>query len=93
MLLGADQFLRERSYAGSKAIGDFQVWTAIANAKYQYNSYFDYCMNANPLSYETLKKEIDYHKTQGYEPKSIGPLNDHQSSCFNDRSFVCINNY
>lgn len=55
LLLGADQFLRERSYAGGKVIGDFQIWTAIKNVKYQYNSYFDYCINANPLSYEELK--------------------------------------
>lgn len=25
LLLGADQFLRERSYAGGKLIGDFQI--------------------------------------------------------------------
>ncbi|WP_245337586.1 ATP-grasp domain-containing protein [Staphylococcus sp. GDY8P54P] len=76
LLLGADQFLRERSYAGGKAIGDFQVWTAIKNAKYQYNAYWDFCINANPLNYEEIKNEIAYYKTQGYKPKSIIPLND-----------------
>ncbi|MDK7753116.1 ATP-grasp domain-containing protein [Staphylococcus sp. UMB10092B] len=76
LLLGSDQFLRERSYAGGKAIGDFQVWTAIKNAKYQYNAYWDFCINANPLNYEEIKNEIAYYKTQGYKPKSIVPLND-----------------
>lgn len=76
LLLGADQFLRERSYAGGKSIGDFQIWTAIKGSKYKYNAYFDFCIDADPLSYEDIKNEIDYYKTQGYEPKSIVPLND-----------------
>ncbi|MGX0280355.1 ArsB/NhaD family transporter [Staphylococcus cohnii] len=76
LLLGADQFLREHAYAGGKAIGDFQIWTAIQNAKYKYNAYFDFCIDANPLSYEEIKKEIAYYQIQGYEPKSIVPLND-----------------
>ncbi|WP_436862878.1 ATP-grasp domain-containing protein [Staphylococcus caeli] len=76
LLLGADQFLRERSFAGGKAIGDFEIWTAIKNAKYQYNAYFDFCINANPLNYEEIKSEIDHYKTLGYLPKAIVPLND-----------------
>ncbi|MFQ3905186.1 ATP-grasp domain-containing protein [Staphylococcus sp. Mo2-7] len=76
LLLGADQFLRERSYAGGKSIGDFQIWTAIKDSKYKYNAYFDFCIDADPLSYEDIKNEIDYYKTQGYEPRSIVPLND-----------------
>lgn len=76
LLLGVDQFLRERAYAGGKAIGDFQIWTTIQNAKYKYNAYFDFCIDANPLSYEEIKKEIAYYQIQGYEPKSIVPLND-----------------
>ncbi|MEB8333628.1 hypothetical protein [Staphylococcus saprophyticus] len=60
LLLGVDQFLRERAYAGGKAIGDFQIWTTIQNAKYKYNAYFDFCIDANPLSYEEIKKEIAY---------------------------------
>lgn len=76
LLLGADQFLRERSYAGGKLIGDFQIWTAIKGSKYKYNAYFDFCIDAGPLSYEDIKNKIDYYKTQGYEPKSIVPLND-----------------
>lgn len=76
LLLGADQFLRERAYASGKAIGDSQIWTAIQNAKYKYNAYFDFCIDTNPLSYEEIKKEIAYYQIQGYEPKSIVPLND-----------------
>ncbi|KYH13791.1 ATP-grasp domain-containing protein [Staphylococcus kloosii] len=76
LLLGADQFLRERSYSGGKSINNYQVWTAIKGAKYRYNAYFDFCINADPLNYEELKNEIEYYKMQGYEPKSIVPLND-----------------
>ncbi|KIX90504.1 hypothetical protein TP70_07380 [Staphylococcus microti] len=76
LLLGAEQFLRERSYAGGKAVEDFQVWTAIKNAKYHYNAYFDFCLDADPLNYDALKKQIDEYKIKGYEPKAIVPLND-----------------
>jgi carbamoylphosphate synthase large subunit len=76
LLLGADQFLRERSYSGGKSINSDQIWTAIKDAKYKYNAYFDFCIDASPLNYEELKSEIEYYKTLGYEPKSIVPLND-----------------
>lgn len=76
LLLGAEQFLRERSYSGGKSIGEFQIWTSIKNAQYNYNSYFDYCLNADPLNYEEIRAQIDYYKLKGYEPKSIIPLND-----------------
>lgn len=76
LLLGAEQFLRERSFAGGKVVGEFQVWTAIKNAKYHYNSYFDFCLDADPLNYDMLKKQIDEYKIKGYEPKAIVPLND-----------------
>ena len=76
LLLGAEQFLRERSYAGGKSVGNFEIWTSINNAKYNYNSYFDFCLNADPLNYEDLKSQIDLYKTKGYTPKSIVPLND-----------------
>jgi hypothetical protein len=39
LLLGADQFLRERSYSGGKSINSDQIWTAIKDAKYKYNVY------------------------------------------------------
>ncbi|PNZ27801.1 hypothetical protein CD122_05825 [Staphylococcus rostri] len=76
LLLGAEQFLRERSYAGGKAVGDFQVWTAIKNAKYNYNAYFDFCLDADPLNYEALKQQIDLYQSEGYTLKAVVPLND-----------------
>lgn len=76
LLLGADQFLRERSYSGAKSVGDFEVWTAIKNAKYKYNAYFDFCMDADSLNYEELKQNIEKYKEKGFEPKAIVPLND-----------------
>lgn len=76
LLLGAEQFLRERAYAGGKALGDFQVWTSIKHAPYYYNAYFDNCLNADPMNYEALKAQIDTYKLKGYEPKAIVPLND-----------------
>ncbi|WP_258007297.1 hypothetical protein [Staphylococcus sp. 17KM0847] len=76
LLLGAEQFLRERSYAGGKSLGNFEIWTSIKNAKYNYNAYFDFCLNADPLNYDDLKKQIDFYKTKGYTPKSVIPLND-----------------
>jgi len=76
LLLGAEQFLIERSYAGGKSVGNFEIWTSINNAKYNYNSYFDFCLNADPLNYKDLKSQIDLYKTKGYTPKSIVPLND-----------------
>nr|WP_263314089.1 ATP-grasp domain-containing protein [Mammaliicoccus sp. Marseille-Q6498] len=76
LLLGAEQFLRERSYSGGKSVGNFQVWTSIKNAQYNYNSYFDFCLNADPLNYDELKEQIAFYKLQGYVPKSIIPLND-----------------
>src|SRR5699024_10465188 len=76
LLLDADQFLRERSYAGGKAIGDFQVWLAIKNAKYQYYTYWCFCNNSNPSNYEEIKNDIAYYKTQAYKSKSIIPIND-----------------
>lgn len=48
LLLGADQFLRERSYAGGKSIRDFQIWTAIKGSKYKYNAYFDFVLMQTP---------------------------------------------
>ncbi|MCO4365751.1 ATP-grasp domain-containing protein [Staphylococcus agnetis] len=76
LLLGAEQFLRERSYAGGKSVGNFEIWTAINNAKYNYNSYFDFCLNADPLNYDDLKKQVDFYRTKGYILKSVVPLND-----------------
>ncbi|PTI74761.1 hypothetical protein BU064_12140 [Staphylococcus succinus] len=76
LLLGADQFLRERSYAGGKSLGNYQIWTAIKASKYHYNCYFDFCINADPLNYDEIKNEIEHYRTQGYAPQSIVPLND-----------------
>lgn len=76
LLLGSNQFLRERSYAGGKLLGNYKIWTAIENAKYNYNSYFDFCIDANPSDYNSLKKQIEYYLCNGYKPKAIVPLND-----------------
>ncbi len=76
LLLGADQFLRERSLAGAKSISHLPVWTADSNAKTKYNRYFDNCIEADPQDSMKLLKAINEYKEKGWVPRVIVPLND-----------------
>lgn len=76
LLLGADQFLRERSLAGTKAISNLPVWTANINGKTKFNRYFDNCIEADSQDSEKLLKAIQAYEEKGWTPKVVIPLND-----------------
>lgn len=76
LLLGANQYLRERALAGAKAASDLPVWTADPDTITKRNRYFDACIEANPQSSTSLLSAIQLHQQNGWTPKAVIPLND-----------------
>ncbi|NBJ69336.1 MULTISPECIES: ATP-grasp domain-containing protein [Clostridia] len=76
LLLGADQYLRERALAGIRELTPYPIWTASVEAKYKKNRYFDYNLEANPQDEISLLEAIERQELKGWSPKAIIPLND-----------------
>ncbi|MFB9465555.1 ATP-grasp domain-containing protein [Streptomyces cinereospinus] len=76
LLLGADQYLRERALLGAKQATDLPVWAAAKDAVRTSNRMFDYMLSADPMDSDSLLKAIRAHSEQGWHPRMVVPLND-----------------
>lgn len=76
LLLGADQYLRERAISGVRQVTNIPIWTAAINAKINKNRYFDYNLEADPKNEKDLLNAINNQKLNGWFPEAIIPLND-----------------
>jgi formate-dependent phosphoribosylglycinamide formyltransferase (GAR transformylase) len=76
LLLGADQYLRERAFSGAKQAIDLPVWTASANPVRGLNRMFDHTLPADPKDSESLFSAIREQRVDGWVPRIVVPLND-----------------
>lgn len=76
LLLGADQYLRERALPGVREITEYPIWTASIEAKFKKNRYFDYNLEADPQDEANLLEAIKKQEANGWSPEVIIPLND-----------------
>jgi hypothetical protein len=76
LLLGADQYLRERAFSGAKQATDLPVWAAAEDPVRKPNRTFDNVLSADPKDSESLLTAIRAQSTQGRHPRIVVPLND-----------------
>ncbi len=76
LLLGADQYLRERALPGVRELTQYPIWTTSIEEKYKKNRYFDYNLEADPQDETSLFQAIKKQKAKGWSPEVIIPLND-----------------
>ncbi|MFC8228929.1 acetyl-CoA carboxylase biotin carboxylase subunit family protein [Streptomyces sp. NPDC057287] len=76
LLLGADQYLRERAFSGAKQAVDLPVWAAAEDAVRRLNRTFDHMLSADPKDSESLLGAIRAHSARGWHPRVVVPLND-----------------
>lgn len=74
VLLGANQYLRERALAGARQCTQAEIWIADPAAIKNKNRYFDGSLLANPYDVEKIIKEIELLKDR--DLASVIPLND-----------------
>lgn len=74
VLLGANQYLRERALAGARQSTDAEVWIADPNAILNKNRYFDGCLPASPYDANEIIKQIKLQHQMTL--LSVIPLND-----------------
>ncbi|MFD0026527.1 acetyl-CoA carboxylase biotin carboxylase subunit family protein [Streptomyces sp. NPDC058382] len=76
LLLGADQYLRERAFSGAKQAVDLPVWAATEDATRNLNRTFDNMLSADPKDSASLLRAIRAHSVRGRRPRAVVPLND-----------------
>ncbi|AXG78580.1 ATP-grasp domain-containing protein [Streptomyces paludis] len=76
LLLGADQYLRERAFSGAKQAVDLPVWAATEDPVRKPNRTFDNMLSADPKDSDSLLRAIHEQSAQGWHPRMIIPLND-----------------
>ena len=76
LLLGANQYLRERALSGAKSVTHLPIWSADVDPIKTLNRYFDHSIKADPLDAESLLVAINYHRAKGWTPRVVIPLND-----------------
>ncbi|MFF4156160.1 acetyl-CoA carboxylase biotin carboxylase subunit family protein [Streptomyces sp. NPDC001678] len=76
LLLGAEQYLRERAFSGAKQAVDLPVWAAAEDPVRKLNRTFDNMLTADPKDPESLLRAIRAHSAQGWHPRIVVPLND-----------------
>ncbi|EFL33975.1 conserved hypothetical protein [Streptomyces viridochromogenes DSM 40736] len=76
LLLGADQYLRERAFSGAKQAADLPVWAAAEDPVRRPNRTFDHMLPADPKDPESLLRAIRAHSARGLHPRVVVPLND-----------------
>jgi D-alanine-D-alanine ligase-like ATP-grasp enzyme len=76
LLLGADQYLRERSILGAKQATDLPVWAAAEGAVRKANRMFDNMLSADPMDADSLLAAIRERAAQGWHPRVVVPIND-----------------
>jgi hypothetical protein len=76
LLLGADQYLRERAFSGAKQATDLPVWAATDDAVRKRNRTFDAMLSADPRDADSLLRAIRAQAARGWHPRVVVPLND-----------------
>ncbi|MDE5603440.1 MAG: hypothetical protein K2I71_05940 [Helicobacter sp.] len=76
VLLGANQYLRERALKGAREVSDALIFIADKNAKLDKNRYFDGALEADSNDTQSLIKCIQEKQSQGFKLLSVIPLND-----------------
>ncbi|MER5572441.1 ATP-grasp domain-containing protein [Streptomyces massasporeus] len=76
LLLGADQYLRERAFSGAKEAIGLPVWAASEDAVRRLNRTFDTMLSADPKDADSLLRAIRRHSARGWHPRVVVPLND-----------------
>ncbi|EDY56542.1 MULTISPECIES: ATP-grasp domain-containing protein [Streptomyces] len=76
LLLGADQYLRERAFSGAKQAVDLPVWAATEDSVRKLNRTFDNMLSADPKDSDSLLRAIHAQSAQGWHPRMVIPLND-----------------
>ena len=76
VLLGANQYLRERALKGAREVTDALIFIADKNAKLDKNRYFDGALEADSNDTQSLIKCIQEKQSQGFKLLSVIPLND-----------------
>ncbi|MEU2790178.1 ATP-grasp domain-containing protein [Streptomyces sp. NPDC007100] len=76
LLLGADQYLRERVFSGAKQATDLPVWAATEDPVRKLNRTFDNMLAADPKDPESLLNAIRAYSARGWDPRIVVPLND-----------------
>ncbi|MFC5723909.1 acetyl-CoA carboxylase biotin carboxylase subunit family protein [Streptomyces gamaensis] len=76
LLLGADQYLRERAFSGAKQAVDLPVWAAAEDPVRKLNRTFDNMLAADPKDPESLLRAIRAQAARGWHPRIVVPLND-----------------
>jgi biotin carboxylase len=76
LLLGANQYLRERAFSGAKSVTHLPIWSADVDPIKTLNRYFDHCIKANSLEAESLLSVIAHYHSKGWTPRVVIPLND-----------------
>jgi biotin carboxylase len=74
ILLGANQYLRERALAGARKCTNAEVWIADPSAITNKNRYFDGSLPASPYDAENIIKQV--LNLDDMELLSVIPLND-----------------
>lgn len=74
ILLGANQYLRERALAGARQCTDAQIWIVDPNPCLNKNRYFDGCLAANPYDADEIIIKVKAY--QDMKLLSVVPLND-----------------
>lgn len=76
LLLGADQYLRERALAGARQVYSGEIWTTSNDPIFYPNRYFDRQIHVDAKSGESLLNAIQEIKKSGWIPDAVVPLND-----------------
>ncbi len=84
LLLGANQYLRERALAGARKVSGAEVFIADKNGIFNKNRYFDGCLLCDPSDVAELIRAIDSQIQRGYSFLGAIPLNDWTLSAANE---------
>ena len=76
LLLGANQYLRERSLAGARMAFGGKIFIANKNAIFEKNRFFDDVFICDEQDYEKLIELIEAKQKEGFKFLSAVPLND-----------------
>lgn len=77
LLLGADQFQRERAVIAAKKATSLPIATLSPNAPFNANRFFDFSLRGNPLDGQSIQDAILCRQSKWDDlPVAIVPLND-----------------
>ncbi|ABS44378.1 domain of unknown function family [Campylobacter jejuni subsp. doylei 269.97] len=76
LLLGANQYLRERALAGARRASDAKIFIADKEGMFNKNRYFDGCLFCDEKDTQALIKALKAQIQKGFEFLGAVPLND-----------------